>query len=220
MDTPLLERPVLCLPRTFVSKPGVLVHLQRLRTEEQPQLLAMYLAFQPRNAFQGLPPIRDEVCAQWVADMVRNGLNVAAWSDGRCVIAHTALFPVNQRKAEMLVAVSPEFQNFGIGTELVRACVDLAAELGFERIWLPVDATNVRARHVYEKCGFRYVSSTLSHEVDMVCDVAVRTATSPRPPSARAQGPLLPATATLPNWPSAGAAIGPVAPVEQPAATS
>ena len=54
----------------------------------------------------------------------------------------------------MLVVVCPGFQNLGIGTELVRSCIEVADELGFQRIWLPVDATNVRARHVYRKCGF------------------------------------------------------------------
>ncbi len=176
MNTRLPGRPVLCLPRTFVSRQDVAVRLQCLRAEEQPQLLAMYLAFQPRNAFQGLPPIRDEVCARWVDDMVRNGFNVAAWSNHETVIAHAALFPMKQSKCEMLVAVSPECQNLGIGTELVRACVDMAGELGFERIWLPVEATNVRARHVYDKCGFVYVSKTLGREVDMTCDVAGRQA--------------------------------------------
>ncbi len=71
----------------------------------------------------------------------------------------------------MLVVVCPGFQNVGIGTELVRSCVDLAAQLGFEQIWLPVDATNVRARHVYRKCGFEYVSTKQGRELDMTCDV-------------------------------------------------
>ena len=87
------------------------------------------------------------------------------------IVGHAALFPVNDKKCEMLVVVCPGFQNLGIGTELVRSCIDLAAELGFERIWLPVDATNVRARHVYRKCGFEYVSNKQGRELDMTCDV-------------------------------------------------
>ncbi len=71
----------------------------------------------------------------------------------------------------MLVVVCPGYQNVGIGTELVRSCIDLAAELGFQQIWLPVDATNVRARHVYRKCGFEYVSNKQGRELDMTCDV-------------------------------------------------
>ena len=118
----------------------------------------MYLAFQPRNSFQGLPPLKDEVCVSWVQDMLRTGIHVdGAVRRRRRIVGHTALFPINRQKCEMLVVVCPGFQNVGIGTELVRSCIDLADELGFQRIWLPVDATNVRARHVYRKCGFEYV---------------------------------------------------------------
>ena len=87
------------------------------------------------------------------------------------IVGHAALFPINDKKCEMLVVVCPGFQNLGIGTELVRSCIELADELGFERIWLPVDATNVRARHVYRKCGFEYVSNKQGRELDMSCDV-------------------------------------------------
>jgi N-acetylglutamate synthase-like GNAT family acetyltransferase len=109
-----------------------------------------------------------------VEEMVRTGFHVAARSNDEAIIGHAALFRINQYKCEMLVAVSPEFHNMGIGTELVRACIDMAVELGFDRIWLPVDATNVRARHVYEKCGFEYASSSLGREVDMLCDLRSR----------------------------------------------
>ena len=100
----------------------------------------MYLAFEPRNSFQGLPPIKDAVCISWVRDMLRTGINVVATCDGVGIVGHTALFPINQHKCEMLVVVCPGFQNVGIGTELVQTCIDLADELGYQRIWLPVDA--------------------------------------------------------------------------------
>ena len=171
MNLPVPVSTLRCLPREFVAKNAQSVEVRILADEVQHQLLEMYLAFQPRNCFQGLPPIKDEVCTKWVREMLATGINlVAATRDGR-IVGHTALFPINPRKCEMLVVVCPGFQNVGIGTELVRACIDLAAELDFERIWLPVDATNVRARHVYKKCGFQYVSSKLGHELDMACEV-------------------------------------------------
>jgi GNAT superfamily N-acetyltransferase len=217
------------LPRSFLVKNGLPIELRRFpgdcpnfRASEngtvpfnaaadagQP-LIDMYLAFQPRNSFQGLPPIKDEVCVRWVREILVTGIHLVAArsagdraadcpnfrASGDCpdfrasengtvpltpaqpIIGHAALFPVNARKCEMLVVVCPDFQNVGIGTELVRSCIDLAAELGFEQIWLPVDATNVRARHVYRKCGFEYVSTKQGREVDMTCDVrSARSAT-------------------------------------------
>jgi RimJ/RimL family protein N-acetyltransferase len=135
------------------------------------RLVDMYLGFQPRNCFQGLPPLKDAACVQWVHDMLRTGVNVIAQCNPHGIIGHTALFPISRQKCEMLVVVCPGFQNVGIGTELVRSCIELAGERGFERIWLPVESTNVRARHVYRKCGFEYVSNQQGREMDMACDV-------------------------------------------------
>jgi diamine N-acetyltransferase len=172
------------LPHEFDDKCGRKLHLRMLDDSLHQPLLEMYLAFQPRNCFQGLPPIRDEVCAQWVRDMVRNGTNLVAVAphSGPCatavaaaaqaaVLGHAALFSIDQYRCEMLVVVSSSSQNLGLGTELVQGSVRAARELGFERIWLPVAATNVRARHVYEKCGFQYVSRGLSRELEMACEL-------------------------------------------------
>jgi RimJ/RimL family protein N-acetyltransferase len=165
------ETPPGRLPRRFHAKNGGSIELRRLPAEAGQRLIEMYLAFQPRGSFQGLPPIKDEVCVKWVREMLATGVHIVAQDGPNGLVGHTGLFPINQQKCEMLVVVCPEFQNFGIGTELVRSCIDLAAALGFERIWLPVDATNVRARHIYRKCGFDYVSNQQGRELDMVCRV-------------------------------------------------
>jgi N-acetylglutamate synthase-like GNAT family acetyltransferase len=106
-----------------------------------------------------------------VQEMIATGVNLIAVSNSG-IVGHTALFPINDRKCELLVVVWPQFQNIGIGTELTRGCVDMACELGFEQIWLPVDSTNLRARHIYAKCGFEYRSPEHSRELDMVCDLS------------------------------------------------
>jgi len=168
-----------CLPRAFAGKNDLPIELHRLPDDAGQRLIEMYLAFQPRNSFQGLPPIKDEVCVRWVREMLATGIHVIATDPSPHertppLVGHAALFPVNDKKCEMLGVVCPGLQNLGIGTELVRSCIELADELGFERIWLPVDATNVRARHVYRKCGFEYVSNKQGRELDMNCDVRSR----------------------------------------------
>lgn len=164
-----------------------------LPAEAGQRLIDFYLAFQPRNCFQGLPPLKDAVCVDWVRDMLRSGLNVIAVQESSdvAVIGHAALFPIDAQTCEMLVVVGPGFQNVGIGTQLVQCCVRLAREMGFERIWLPVDATNVRARHVYCKCGFERLSNSQEREIDMSCDVRRQCiATAGVPPL------------TAPHWPA------------------
>lgn len=169
-----------CLPRDILSKQGRSVRLLLLDASRHADLLEMYLAYQPRNCFQGLPPIRDEVCTKWVEGMIRDGFSIVAVpADGEAVVGHVAIFPINPRKCELLVVVAPPFQNQGIGTELVRSAAELADERGFRQVWLPVDATNGRARRVYEKCGFDYTSSRLARELDMALDLAQKKRFAP-----------------------------------------
>jgi CBS-domain-containing membrane protein len=78
---------------------------------------------------------------------------------------------MDNRACELLVVVAPQHQNAGVGTQLTRCAVQMAYEIGFERIWLPVEATNVRARHVYKKCGFEYLSRRDSRELEMAINL-------------------------------------------------
>jgi RimJ/RimL family protein N-acetyltransferase len=164
-------------PRDFQTKNGQFLRLQILKPSLHPRFEEAYLAFRPRNSFQGLPPLKDEVCLKWVREMIDTGINLIAMSSTTGIVGHTALFPLDTRKCEMLVVVWPEFQNIGIGFELSRGCVQMACELGYEEMWLPVDATNLRARHIYTKCGFEYRSPKQSRELDMVCDLSLLRAT-------------------------------------------
>lgn len=43
----------------------------------------------------------------------------------------------------------------GIGQHAVRAMEDWCRRLGRSRVWLDVFETNLRARHIYEKLGYR-----------------------------------------------------------------
>lgn len=159
------------LPHAFINRRGGAILVNTLDDRICQQLIEMYLAYQPRNSFQGLPPIKDEMCIKWVQDMIRNGINLVALSYGEGVVGHAALFPVDNVQCEFLVVVSPPFQNIGIGTELTRCSSNLAHEIGFETIRLSVEATNLRARHVYKKCGFEYLSPAHAGEVEMGLDL-------------------------------------------------
>lgn len=168
---PTAEEPLHSLPRAFINKQGeaILVHL--LDGLVTPRLVEMYLAFQPRNSFQGLPPVKDAACVKWVEQMAANATNLVALSFAKGVVGHAALFPMKDAACEFLVVVAPPFQNTGIGTELTRSAVQVSYEIGFEKMWLDVDATNVRARHVYKKCGFDYLSDGHARELEMTLDL-------------------------------------------------
>jgi CBS domain-containing protein/GNAT superfamily N-acetyltransferase len=158
-------------PHAFINRKGEPILVTTLDDRRCERLIEMYVAYEPKGSFQGLPPMKREACVKWVQYMIGNGINLVALSFGEGVAGHVALFPADDQVCEMLVVVSPALQNTGIGTELVRSSIQLGHEIGFERIVLSVEATNVKARHVYKKCGFEHRSRNHAREVDMVLDL-------------------------------------------------
>ena len=160
-------------PRAFINKRCEAILIQTLADRQQQQLIDMYLAYEPRSSFSGLPPIADAACIAWVRGMIDNAANLISLSFEVGVVGHSALFPTNAEECEILVVISPPQQKIGIGTEMTRSLIQLADELGFERIRLKVEARNHVARHVYQKCGFYYGSHALMDEVDMALDIDI-----------------------------------------------
>ena len=171
MKTELANTTIHNSPHAFTNNKGDPILITTLDESRHQQLIDMYLAYESRNSFGGLPPIRDEVCVQWVEKMVATGINLVALSFDEDVVGHAALFPIDERMCEILVVVSPPNQKMGIGTELIRCSIQIAHELGVKTIRLVVDVGNHVARHVYEKCGFEYLTHDLSCELDMALDV-------------------------------------------------
>jgi CBS domain-containing protein len=158
-------------PRALITKKGEAVLIRTLDDKTCQGLITMYLGYEPRNSFQGLPPVTDAACTKWVQHMIGYGINIVALSFGDGVVGHAALFPISDEKCEMMVVVSPPHQNTGIGTQLTRCLVQLAYEIGFGRIWLSVESTNLRARHVYGKCGFDRLPAEDPRELEMSLDL-------------------------------------------------
>lgn len=158
-------------PHAFINKRAEPILIEPLGKKRHAQLLDMYLAYQPRNSFSGLPPITDKACAKWVRGMIETAVSLVALSFDQGIIAHAALFPIDRQTCEFLLVVSPRYQRIGIGTQLTRCVVQLAGELGFGKILLNVEASNHIAKHVYKKCGFRQNSHGMAEEVDMSLDL-------------------------------------------------
>jgi len=159
-------------PHGFINKRAEPILVTTLTEKRHPKLIEMYLAYRPRNSFSGLPPIRDEACIRWVRDMIANGANLVAMSFEEGIVGHGALFPASEDTCEMLLVISPGHQKVGIGGELARCLIQLGQEMDFGQIRLCVEAGNHVARHVYEKCGFAYLTRGLTAELDMSLDLA------------------------------------------------
>ena len=62
-----------------------------------------------------------------------------------------------------LLLVAPWARGLGLGTRLVRACTDFAAEAGYRRISLWTNEGLTSARRIYEAAGFALVGSEPHH---------------------------------------------------------
>ena len=56
------------------------------------------------------------------------------------------------------IAVAPNRQRRGFGRQLLSKGVTLARQAGVERVFLEVRPSNLRARAIYEKAGFEFLS--------------------------------------------------------------
>ncbi|MBF0337317.1 MAG: GNAT family N-acetyltransferase [Nitrospirae bacterium] len=157
--------------KTFLNKKNEPFCIRPFDKTMHEALIETYLAYEPKNSFNGLPPIAESACIQWVNDMVRSGLNVLAFSVDNTILGHAALFTVSTKLSEFFVAVSSMYQNIGIGTQLTRSVIDVSNDLGFDKIWLSVASSNLRAMHVYLKCGFDYISKGCFDDMEMILDL-------------------------------------------------
>lgn len=72
-------------------------------------------------------------------------------------------------EAEWGIVMTYKMQNKGYGTEALRRAIAYGfGELGLRRIYLGVYADNLRAVHVYEKCGFREYDR---NDVDVLMEI-------------------------------------------------
>ena len=118
-------------------------------------LLEMYQGFEPKERSQGLPARLEQQREGWLRYMVDEGINLLAVMEGK-VVGHAALFKMeHDTRCEFLIFIHQDYQDRGIGTALTEMIKELAEELGFEQIWLTVQANNGKAIHMYEKVGFR-----------------------------------------------------------------
>lgn len=86
-------------------------------------------------------------------------------------IGNIELMDVHDEEAELGITITASMQDKGYGTESVPAIVDYGMkELSLKRIFLRVFPDNLRAIHVYEKCGFREYGRT---EEDVLMEIMI-----------------------------------------------
>lgn len=142
-------------PREITDHQGRRVVVSQL-TDIEP-LVSMYREFDPSQRAQGIPPGTEAAIREWLDSVTGpDAVNVVA-DLGDEIIGHAML--VGSDAPELAIFVHQEFQGEGIGTELLRTTLGVAAAAGIECIWLVVERWNHAAMALYEKVGFEPTAS-------------------------------------------------------------
>lgn len=157
-------------PRSFTDAEGREIHVRGYgeapNEDEHEALVEMYVAFDPEDRAQGIPPTGEERVRTWLETILaEGGVNVIAW-DGELAIGHATLVPDGESAYELAIFVLSAYQGAGIGTDLIESLLGAGREEGIDRVWLTVERWNSPAVHLYRKVGFE-TAGTESFELEM-----------------------------------------------------
>jgi len=82
----------------FVDRKKGTILIKKLDDSMHQALIEKYLAYQPRDSFEGLPPIEDEACVKWVWKMIRDGTNLVALASEGDIVGHAAIFFIDRQR--------------------------------------------------------------------------------------------------------------------------
>ncbi len=99
---------------------------------------------------------------QWMAHEIGEAIVLIADFNG-FPIGQTAIYwegkPAHPRIPDLQsLRVHPMFHGQGIGTHLLNAGAQVVKERGFHQIGLSVNPENLRAHHLYARCGYRVMT--------------------------------------------------------------
>jgi len=169
---------VLQLPVRLRDKHGQPFTIRPADHRDRPALEAMYDAFEPKRAAQGLPPADAHGLRRWLDRVLASGQHCVVEADGR-ILGHGMLMRVDDETVELANFLHQSIRDRGIGTEVNRHALDCAAAVGARRVWLTVEPSNRSAIRSYEKVGFRRLPGSLwAPELEMVAELPQPCATT------------------------------------------
>ncbi len=134
-------------------------------------LTRMYDSYEPKGIIQGLPPIDQNTCIEWIRGSLRTALNLKAESGG-AVVAHGMLFPMPDRDVlEFTLFVHNQAQNRGIARIVAFLLFAAAKRLGYKKVWVFESHNNARVLHIYREAGFRETRRE-RNEIELELDLA------------------------------------------------
>lgn len=153
-------------PKTFEDRSGRAIEVSEYTDDDVDTFVEMYLAFDPQDRAQGIPPTNEVQIRDWLDSILTDDtVNVTAQTNDR-LVGHAMLVSDGEDEYELAIFVLDEYQESGIGTKLITALLGAGQRRGVELVWLTVERWNTAARALYRKVGFES-SKTESFELEM-----------------------------------------------------
>jgi RimJ/RimL family protein N-acetyltransferase len=146
--------------KSVTLKDGRKVMFDWLREEDLPELVEVLnrVIREGKYLFVNNEITDMEEERRWFERRTKEGmLYLVARTDGKIVGGASIKGHTDKRLhvAEFGIFIRDNYRNVGLGTVLTNTFTEIARKRGFEILQLSVYATNKRAFHVYEKCGYR-----------------------------------------------------------------
>ena len=149
----------------ITDRKGDTILIRQYTEKDRNKLVEMYSTFSPDSRCLGLPPTTKKAIENWIDFLTENGFNIIAEHDGR-IVGHLVIVPTKDgKKVDLTIFIHQDYQNRGIGQEMMKLIIDYCKKIELEGIMLVTERTNARAIHVYKKLGFKVVDPY--YEYDM-----------------------------------------------------
>ena len=131
--------------------------MYKLQPEDVPRLWVMYLNFEPKGQFQGLPPARAARILEWLTKLQKEDAEQFVLAIGERIIGHSMLCRgPKSTEAECAIFLHQKFRGHGLGRRLLLCTLNYGCkQLELSRVWLSVQGANPRAMHLFGSVGFR-----------------------------------------------------------------
>ena len=175
-----------CPPRCprFTDREETPLLVRRYEEREFEAVVRMYEGLDPANRTMGLPPANRDRLEEWLTRLTENGWNLVAVDDDR-VVGHVGVVPAATEDPQFVIFVDDDYQNRGVGSELIKHLIASAADRGHDTLQLDVEKENRRAISVYRNVDFEVTERKgMGLSMELSLDAAIAEAVQ-RPPAER-----------------------------------
>lgn len=139
----------------YQDKTGQIILITQYIHDERDNLIKMYENFDMEKRCCGLPPIGRKAIEAWINDVSKRGYGFIA-KIGENVVGHIVAVPKGS-EAEFAIFVHQDYEDRGIGGELIRFAERFLRNVGVRRLKAMTERTNKVAVEIYRHLGFEIV---------------------------------------------------------------